>query len=192
MAGRNLTILGGKAAADGGFLFVGCSSNGHGLGGGLRGDSLKQFYLLKVDAGGKTQWEWEYGADASEELLTDITFAGDTIVVAGVQDERLYVAKLKVDVAEVERARSDLGALQIAPNPVGERARITASLPHSGTVRVELVDVEGRTVREMDLGVRHIGECVESVALGELVPGRYVLRLLLDNAVISSGGFVRE
>jgi|GEM_PF-3883531 len=174
--------------SDGGFLCAGSSAFWTRL-----RDSLQKFYLLKLDGHGRTVWEWTYGPDTTANRLTSVALSGDTIIVAGVQGARLYVAKLMVDVAGVaSEDPADKAALHIAPNPSSGRARIDGTLPRSGNVRIEIADLRGTVIHTEYRGVRRAGPFSSDVDLATLPFGRYLVRLIVDDALIALETLVRQ
>jgi len=78
------------------------------------------------------------------------------------------------------------GALELAapyPNPThGPLARFEFALPHAGTVRLEILDVEGRRLRTLVAGTLPAGRYVRGWDLrdergGAIAPGIYLARL---------------
>jgi len=61
-------------------------------------------------------------------------------------------------VAGLPDAPATLSFSRIAPNPVRDRATLTFALPREGVVRLDVLDVQGRMVRQLVDGVRPAGE----------------------------------
>ncbi len=64
-----------------------------------------------------------------------------------------------------------------SPNPLRNSATFAYSLPARASVRLSIVDVQGREVALLAQGDRPAGRCVSQFDAGDLAPGLYVLRL---------------
>lgn len=89
--------------------------------------------------------------------------------------------------SEGARPEGDAGVriAQVAPNPARETLRIRFDLPDSGPVRLQLVDMLGRTVATLADGPRAEGENTVSLDVRPLARGVYVLRLEASGAIVS-------
>ena len=67
-------------------------------------------------------------------------------------------------------------ALSVRPNPAADRLTAEITLAHPGAVRLRLVDVLGRTVRDVT-ATRPAGAAALAVPLGGLAAGLYVVRV---------------
>ncbi len=70
--------------------------------------------------------------------------------------------------------------LSAAPNPTQGAVTLTYSLPSSTTVRLEIVDALGRTVRVVRTGEASIGSHSVAFSTDELPNGLYLVRLTAD------------
>lgn len=188
---------------DGGFLFVGRTDSVNGANQVV--DTFSQFYLLKTDAEGKTQWEWQYGSDTTTDWLQDFVYRSDTIVVCGASgtqtsisgsprnDIRMYVAKLlPPPVAAVERERTPVSGLIVTPNPGREQATVEFVIGQAGTVRVELISMRGIMIGATESRMQTGGQVLERINLQSLPAGQYQIRVLLDAVPVASGLLVHE
>lgn len=82
-------------------------------------------------------------------------------------------------------SKQSAGALSVFPNPTSDAATVRGHLQSAGEVRVEVFDLLGRRVREIDLGPRPAGEFELRLALAGLPSGAYLVRL-------RSGGIVEH
>lgn len=78
---------------------------------------------------------------------------------------------------ELAIAPEDLWLTTPAPNPVAGRARVAYGLRADGPVRLDLVDVTGRTVAVLDEGARAAGDHHATLDATTLPAGVYRLRL---------------
>ena len=75
----------------------------------------------------------------------------------------------------------DFGAvarpLTLAPNPTSEGARLNFELSEASSVRIELYDINGRSLRATRVSQLPAGAQTAYVPTGDLTPGNYVVRL---------------
>lgn len=76
-----------------------------------------------------------------------------------------------------ERPPSSVLTLAVAPNPAVGDLTLTLDLPTAGSVRLELIDALGRTVRAMQ-AERAAGRHVETLPAAGLPAGLYLARLV--------------
>jgi hypothetical protein len=81
--------------------------------------------------------------------------------------------------------------LQLAPNPFRDRVSISCELPLAGVLAFELYDLNGRLMRRIDAGERLPGPQMITTSLGELPPGLYTVRALLNREVVANGRWVK-
>ncbi|MCR5890011.1 DUF11 domain-containing protein [Hymenobacter sp. J193] len=77
------------------------------------------------------------------------------------------------------------------PNPTTEALTIEATLPTRGTVRVELLDLLGRCIRQQSV-VSQAGAFQQALDVRAVAPGVYVLRLQLPDGRLVSRQVVRR
>jgi hypothetical protein len=82
-----------------------------------------------------------------------------------------------------ELASSD-GRVSVRPNPFMRAAVIDYALPRAGVATLRIVDLVGREVRTVDLGVREPGRHAYTLDASELAPGAYLFE------ITSAGGRV--
>jgi hypothetical protein len=68
-------------------------------------------------------------------------------------------------------------AVAVWPNPARGRVVVAFSLPEFHRARVEVVDLLGRRVADVDLGTRPAGQHEVALDLSTLAPGLYVVRV---------------
>lgn len=157
---------------------------GSGVGGGLYGDgpgsvldTLPQnqnALPMSVDfrdvyASVLTDW---FGLDATD--TTGILGAGHAPLAGLVADP------LSVDAGPAPEA--DGLRLSVSPNPAHSRARVSVSLDAADTAVVELVDLQGRTVRVLADQPLPAGESAIDVDTAGLAAGLYLVRLRTPRA----------
>lgn len=68
-------------------------------------------------------------------------------------------------------------ALMMSPNPTTSRSEVRLTLERAARVRVELLDLLGRTIREVADAAMSVGEQRVSIDLSELAAGAYLCRV---------------
>jgi plastocyanin len=76
--------------------------------------------------------------------------------------------------------RADDHQFRIFPNPVTDNINLSFELAKISEVRIELVDLTGRTVRVLVNDRYEAGEYTQSFSLDGLQPGRYVVHIQTD------------
>ncbi len=104
---------------------------------------------------------------------------------------RTNTATTTVLLATAALARHDAPAWAAYPNPATDALTVAADLASGGPVRVELLDVLGRPVRQQTL-TAPAGPLRQTLDLRGLAPGLYVLRLTPPTGPASSRPVVRE
>jgi hypothetical protein len=79
------------------------------------------------------------------------------------------------------RTMSDDLDLTIAPNPLRDKAVISFDLKRSGSMRMEVTDITGRSVQTEDMGNLHTGRHTLQFSCESLPNGLYFVRLYSDN-----------
>ena len=98
---------------------------------------------------------------------------------------RLYTTEpLEVPTNNHEVAAPRGFDLRTAPNPTAGELLISFDLPRAAMVQLEVMNLQGQTVHQEDLGQRSFGWHGEAIDLG-LPAGSYVLRILAGNRVES-------
>ena len=100
-------------------------------------------------------------------------------------------ATTTVQLVSATLARHDAAAWDAYPNPATDAVTIAADLATAGPVRVELLDVLGRPVRQQSF-TAPAGPLRQTVNLQGLAAGMYVLRLTPPTGPASSRQVVRE
>lgn len=92
---------------------------------------------------------------------------------------------LSVDTGDAPEAVYDLALRPVAPNPTGDRARVTFSLAEDGEARVSVLDVRGREVAVLTEGPRPAGAHALTWRSSAFAPGVYVIRLAAGGEVLT-------
>ncbi|MEM9930055.1 MAG: choice-of-anchor I family protein, partial [Bacteroidota bacterium] len=87
-----------------------------------------------------------------------------------------------VNVPNIEPATIGLAAF---PNPTAGELSLAYSLDHSSKVSYRVYSLSGRELISRDLGLRTAGEFQESINLGDLPRGAYILRLFTEQGIAS-------
>ena len=69
------------------------------------------------------------------------------------------------------------GSVSVYPNPASEMVTLNFSLNKAGNITVQLFDILGKQVKNMDLGTAYEGENQYQLHVGNLANGIYILRL---------------
>jgi hypothetical protein len=78
-----------------------------------------------------------------------------------------------------------LNDLNIYPNPTEGETTLTYTLDRTTDLRIDLLDLSGRMVRDVSTGVRNSGAQAERFDLAGLPQGMYILRMIADGQQIS-------
>jgi hypothetical protein len=78
-------------------------------------------------------------------------------IVGRIYQTRVYLPSGSTGIAVAEPAAASLRPLQAAPNPFHHGTSIMFTAPGAGPLRLDIVDVTGRRVRQLDLGIREAG-----------------------------------
>lgn len=124
---------------------------------------------------------------------SDLLHYEDTNVTPGVS----YGYRLHIEDGEAQRfvgetwievpSTASLGIASIHPNPTTANAFITFSLESGAAATLQLIDVAGRVVRDVDLGGYGAGNhTVNLGSQGRLQPGVYVVRLTQGGRSVTS------
>lgn len=81
-------------------------------------------------------------------------------------------------------------ALKLYPNPASDYANIEYKLKKSTQVTVQVIDLSGRNVLELNLGTRS-GQLKERINLDNLSAGTYILRMQAGNQVTTNKLIIR-
>ncbi|MFC7666699.1 T9SS type A sorting domain-containing protein [Hymenobacter humi] len=100
-------------------------------------------------------------------------------------------ATTTVFLATAALARHAAPAWEAYPNPATDAITVTAELAAAGLVRLELLDVLGRVVRQQTL-TASAGPLRQTLDLRGLAPGMYVLRITPPTGPATSRQVVRE
>ena len=79
----------------------------------------------------------------------------------------------------------ELPDIRVYPNPFENLINIKYSLAEESRVHIRLIDIRGRVVENIDLGVRHKGQYVYTVQNRNLSPGLYVLNVNLGEKTVT-------
>jgi hypothetical protein len=137
----------------------------------------------------------DYSATVADPFVPDTFWMHHEYAFSGWRTRVISedVSKLATSVATVPRAEET--SLVITPNPMREAVRVSFVLPAAGGARVEILDVSGRRVREIDLGGLAAGPGrVEwdgrSAAGSPVASGVYLVRVVSAGDVVGTGRVV--
>ena len=77
------------------------------------------------------------------------------------------------------------------PSPALDRLHVPYQIDEGGSVRIELLSMDGKQVRTLDLGLQTPGEYVQSIDIGDLPAGTYLYGVFTDQARLMSR-FVKQ
>jgi photosystem II stability/assembly factor-like uncharacterized protein len=136
--------------------------------------------------------EWQpYGQGLEDRKVFAFRSLGDGTLVAGT-DRGVWSSRSITSVAAEPTVRDDPQATTLGrpfPNPATDRLTIPVSLASTASARVEVLDVLGRVVVTVDLGMRSVGTHPATVEAERLAAGFYVARLLVDGAPVQTRRF---
>ncbi len=115
-------------------------------------------------------------------LVVDLGVADPGIELFQSGTGKVWIVERRGSTASEETAEASRATLRsVFPNPLaGGAARVVVDLPEAGTVRVEVVDVLGRTVAVLADGPAAAGTHELSLSRRDLGSGVYVVRLRAD------------
>jgi endonuclease/exonuclease/phosphatase family metal-dependent hydrolase len=73
--------------------------------------------------------------------------------------------------------------LRVFPNPVRDQAILNYFLPETGAVSIDIMTIDGKVIREMELGNQSTGEYEVGLDLREMAKGVYIIQLITDSKV---------
>ncbi|MEM6327132.1 MAG: T9SS type A sorting domain-containing protein, partial [Bacteroidota bacterium] len=88
--------------------------------------------------------------------------------------------------ADVRGLPEAAGLLAPRPNPFASRTTLTVALPAPANVRLSVVDARGREVAVLAEGHREAGHHASVLEGGNLPPGVYLVRLLVDGQPLAT------
>jgi len=113
---------------------------------------------------------------ASGTLTFKSTHIADmSVSLAGTADEKPVTQSVKGDVA-----KNGFVLSQNAPNPATGKTSFTFATPTTSDVHITLVDMTGKTVRELANGVYGAGEHTVNMITGDIASGSYLYILESD------------
>ncbi|MEM0998268.1 MAG: exo-alpha-sialidase [Bacteroidota bacterium] len=107
------------------------------------------------------------------------------------QGPKLYIAKttkctsMPVGFTEVSPLTQDISLTRLSPNPASDQLQLGLALSAETSAEIALLDVQGRTVKELYRGILPAGEQKLTLALGELAAGSYLLRVATDLGLLT-------
>lgn len=81
----------------------------------------------------------------------------------------------------INESKSEIGAVNIYPNPAADKASLNISLNKTGKVTVTLFDMTGKAVMDLFAGQMNAGTNTISVNTAELPAGIYFTKIISDN-----------
>jgi hypothetical protein len=183
-----------RQTADGGYIVVGSTAMYLPQAPEYNEDSY-QYYMLRTDSVGRERWSKQWGSKGADALYDVYERSPGEFIVTGVEDAgygpsyagQLYLAMLRdlpSSVTGEDRARGVRATL--ISNPVsGSHAELAYSLPHASAVAIEVVDMLGRSVGHYREELQPIGEHRARFEVGGLASGRYMVRVVAADGVVS-------
>jgi hypothetical protein len=83
----------------------------------------------------------------------------------------------------INESAIEASSFSIFPNPVKENLNISFELKGKSSLRLEILDMTGKTVRSADLGMRNAGVYSENINVDGLTSGIYLLNVRTGNGV---------
>ena len=157
----------------------------------IRGKSA----LVRWNTNGRNKYEIEYGDRnftlGNGTVVTNIT--GDSLTLTGLEAEHDYSLFVRAlcnnvngdwseqvdfstndDTVGISTVQNSFPELQCYPNPTSDATTIAIS-GVTGEIQITIVDINGRTVRELTVLCGN-GDCSASVEVGGLAKGTYFIR----------------
>ncbi|MCB0395942.1 MAG: T9SS type A sorting domain-containing protein [Flavobacteriales bacterium] len=118
---------------------------------------------------------WEVSVTASDTIFTQMDFVVDSNAIDIPDDITTSLPPMP----------SSGVVLQAFPNPFSSNTTLIYRLPESAQVRLEIVDMVGRTVSLVDEGFRQKGDHKQTINSGQagMIPGVYFARITVDGNV---------
>ena len=138
-----------------------------------RGTVVAQLPILE---GGHLMTTAVYGAEPGQTGLE----SGTPLYLEFAGQRTKAVAAWTGDMAHIKLEVAFEVAFSVFPNPTTDRSDIRWEQTEAGMVTVELFDAQGRRAATEVLGNHLAGQQQATIAVGQLAPGNYTLRLLVN------------
>lgn len=112
------------------------------------------------------------------QVIPALAYDGDTLTGGALG----YTAPTGSSSVEMEHESSGM-ILGIAPNPLRESGEMRFVMKKGGSVAIDIIDVQGKEVRQLFTGQLPAGEHLQSIITEGLPDGRYFVRLRLPAEV---------
>jgi hypothetical protein len=115
------------------------------------------------------------GADHKTLYLSNEGFdAGDSAVIGG-------LARNFLKTTGIEENNKAISSVQLSPNPATDNIQLNFNLANATSVNLQVVNLLGEKVQEMNLGNLNRGQYKQEVKLNSLEVGIYFLQLRTDD-----------
>ncbi len=91
-----------------------------------------------------------------------------------------------------EEKKLDLSAAKIYPNPFSDVINTSVTLKEAGTVRLDLLDVAGRVVKQQEIKAEKGTYPVQLSELGTIVPGTYFLKTSIAGKAVNTRTVIKK
>ncbi|MDP8241145.1 MAG: T9SS type A sorting domain-containing protein, partial [Candidatus Hatepunaea meridiana] len=81
--------------------------------------------------------------------------------------------------------------ISASPNPFNSATTISFSIPYNGNVRIDVFNVQGHLVEEIDLGLKSIGEHLVLWNSKNKANGIYIARVCLESKSSKQAAFLK-
>lgn len=182
-------IFSAKEDVDGGFICTGYSNSYNGFG-------PLDLVILKFDSLGTFLWKQTYGGagiDIGYDLIPSVD--GNGFIITGKTfssgTEEYYLLKLNENglLSGIQEGVQVSGSLQLNPNPAAEKLNVNYALNAGKTNRLVLMDVLGKTIREIEL--TELSGRFE-IDVQDLKVGLYFCALYVDGILLTTQKVVIE
>lgn len=86
----------------------------------------------------------------------------------------------------------ELAQLTIYPNPFSDVLNTTVTLKEAGTVRIDLLDIAGRVVKQQEFKAEKGTYPVQMSGLADIVPGNYFLKTSIAGKAINTQTVIKK
>lgn len=126
-------------------------------------------------------WSFDWTAPASG----DVTFYGTFMASnndASKNGDTTYLSSLSFSPVGIADANNQQNYLSVFPNPVSEKINVRYAIDNPGLVEILLVDITGRTVKELKSENQNSGEYTEVYELNSFERGMYFITIRQGNS----------
>ncbi|MEX0812290.1 MAG: T9SS type A sorting domain-containing protein [Chitinophagales bacterium] len=149
------------------------------------------------------EFDYTDGSKSSYDLedVAQITFTGN-ILNLKLKDGTVYsndistIQKFQYDETTVgiEQALENMNALEIQayPNPNNGNFQIAYTLPKTAKIQVSIVNIEGKTIKDVFEGTQQAGKQTHQVQLPEAASGTYIYRISSERMTVSKQMIIKK